>query len=243
MTTPFVKKLDKWCNNQWIVFLCATATLVALLVAVFFDKLPLGTLAGASVAFIMAFHVLEEWKFPGGLHYFYNTSIFRPKDERLFEPARYPMSRLTDMITNVGLQWIPIIYGVLCFFLPLSNAVALCVMLLCFMEVFAHTAGGIATYLWYRNMGKRTIYHTGLATSVLMFLPVGVFLTTQLSGVTGADWLWCVVLFAIMCCVCVPLTETPLKKWVRKQEPGLFAFEDAKYYMRYGGYRKDGENK
>lgn len=149
------------------------------------------------------------------------------------------MSRLTDMITNVGLQWIPLIYAVLCFFFPLSNAVTLCVILLCIMELFAHTAGGIATYMWYKDKGKKTIYHTGLATSYLMFLPACTFLIVQISNVAPIDWLYCIVLFAVMCLICVPLTETPLKKWVRKQEPGVFAFEDAKYYMRYGGYTKE----
>ena len=152
MASNFVKKLDKWCDNQWIVFLCVTATVVAVLAAVFWDVMPLGSKAGVFVAFIMAFHVLEEWKFPGGLHWFYNTSVFRPKDESLYDPTRYPMSRLTDMVTNVGLQWIPLVYAALCFFLPLSNAVALCVILLCVMELFAHTAGGVATYLWYRDV-------------------------------------------------------------------------------------------
>ena len=97
--------------------------MVAVLAAVFWDVMPLGSKAGVFVAFIMAFHVLEEWKFPGGLHWFYNTSVFRPKDESLYDPTRYPMSRLTDMVTNVGLQWIPLIYAALCFFVPLSNAV------------------------------------------------------------------------------------------------------------------------
>ncbi|MFR3090873.1 MAG: HXXEE domain-containing protein [Eggerthella lenta] len=230
----FAKKPDRWCDNQ-IVFLRVTAT-----VAVPPPLLgsPLGSKAGVFVAFIMAFHVLEEWKFPGGLHWFYNTSVFRPKDESLYDPTRYPMSRLTDMVTNVGLQWIPLVYAALCFFLPLSNAVALCVILLCVMELFAHTAGGVATYLWYRDKGKKTIYHTGLATSLMMFLPAAAYLIAHIAGVTATDWLWCLVLFAVMCCVCVPLTETPLKKWVRKQEPGMFAFEDAKY-LCYGGYCKE----
>lgn len=189
MASNFVKKLDKWCDSQWIVFLCVTATVVAVLAAVFWDVMPLGSKAGVFVAFIMAFHVLEEWKFPGGLHWFYNTSVFRPKDESLYDPTRYPMSRLTDMVTNVGLQWIPLVYAALCFFLPLSNAVALCVILLCVMELFAHTAGGVATYLWYRDKGKKTIYHTGLATSLMMFLPAAAYLIAHIAGVTATDWL------------------------------------------------------
>ncbi|MCD8316720.1 MAG: HXXEE domain-containing protein [Eggerthellaceae bacterium] len=243
MKDTFAERLDRWCDNQWIVFLCITAGVVAVLSALFWNYMPLGSIAGAFAAYIMAFHVLEEWKFPGGLHYFYNTTVFRPKDEKLYDPSRYPMSRLTDMVTNVGLQWIPIIYGIICFFLPISNAVALCVIFLCIMEMIAHTAGGIATYLWYKDQGKKTIYHTGIVTSWMMFLPAAVFLIANLYNVTGMDWLIGVILFAIMCIVCVPLTETPLKKWVHKQKPGMFAFEDAKYYMKYGGYDNKGSSK
>ena len=87
MASNFAKKLDRWCDNQWIVFLCVTATVVAVLAAVFWDVMPLGSKAGVFVAFIMAFHVLEEWKFPGGLHWFYNTSVFRPTDESLYDPV------------------------------------------------------------------------------------------------------------------------------------------------------------
>ena len=72
MANDFVKKLDKWCDNQWIVFLCATATAVAVLTAIFWDVMPLGSKAGAFVALILAFLVLEEWKFPGGIHWLYN---------------------------------------------------------------------------------------------------------------------------------------------------------------------------
>ena len=43
MASNFVKKLDKWCDNQWIVFLCVTATVVAVLAAVFWDVMPLGS--------------------------------------------------------------------------------------------------------------------------------------------------------------------------------------------------------
>ncbi len=42
-------------------------------------------------------HVWEEWVFPGGFHYMYNTL------SNSAEPDRYPMSELTDMWTNFGL--------------------------------------------------------------------------------------------------------------------------------------------
>lgn len=232
-----VNKLDKWCDIDWIVFLCVTGVVTAVLAALFWDSMSLGAKGCTFVAIIMPFHVLEEWKFPGGLHYFYNV-ILGPKEASKRQLDRYPMSRLTDMITNVGLQWIPIIYLIVCHFTNLSNATALCMMLLCFIEVLAHTGAGILTFFWLRKDGKKTIYHPGFATSWMLFLPAGVYLTARLEHITTNDWLWCVILFVIMMLICIPLTETPLKKWVIKQEKGRFAFTDAKYYKKFPNFGK-----
>ncbi|MCD8019710.1 MAG: HXXEE domain-containing protein [Clostridiales bacterium] len=208
-----VKKLDKWCDIDWIIFICVTGVLTAVLAAVFWDDMPLGARGSVFLAIIMPFHVLEEWKFPGGLHYFYNI-ILGSKEESKRELDRFPMSRLTDMITNVGLQWIPLVYLVLCFFTELSTATALCMMLLCFIEVFAHTGAGILTYFWLRKDGKRTIYHPGFATSWMMFLPAGVYLVAHLENVTGSDWLWAVILFIIMMLICILFRKLRLKSWL-----------------------------
>lgn len=232
-----VNKLNKWCDIDWIIFLCITGVVVAVLAAIFWDCMPLGAKGGVFAAIIMPFHVLEEWKFPGGLHYFYNV-VLGPKEKSKRQLDRYPMSRLTDMITNIGLQWIPLVYLMLSFVTNLSNAVALCMMLLCFIEVLAHTGAGIWTYFWLRKDGKTTIYHPGFATSWMLFFPAGVYLLTRLDHITGSDWLWCVILFVIMMLICIPLTETPLKKWVIKQEEGMFAFADAKYYKKFPTFGK-----
>ncbi|MCD7724678.1 MAG: HXXEE domain-containing protein [Clostridiales bacterium] len=230
-----VKKLNDWCDIAWIIFICATGVVAAAAAAVFWNTMPLGAQGAVLVAVIMPFHVLEEWKFPGGLHIFYNV-LLGPKEAEKRELDRFPMSRLTDMITNIGLQWIPLIYLVLCWITDLSNAVSLCMLLLCFIEVLAHTGAGILTYCWLKKAGKRTIYHPGFATSWMLFLPAGIYLAVHLENVTGHDWLWAVILFLIMMLLCIVLTETPLKKWVVRQQKGMFAFEDAKYYEKYPSF-------
>lgn len=232
-----IKKLDKWCDIDWILFICVTGVITAATAAIFWDKMPLGAQGAVFVAIIMPFHVLEEWKFPGGLHYFYNV-LLGPKEAGKQQLDRFPMSRITDMITNVGLQWIPLIYLIFCFFTNLSNAAALCMMLLCFIEVLAHTGAGTLTYIWLKKDGKKTIYHPGFATSWMLFLPSGIYLLAHLQNVTANDWLWCIILFVIMMLICIPLTETPLKKWVIKQDQGMFAFADAKYYKKYPNFGK-----
>lgn len=227
-----INKLDKWCDIDWIVFICVTGVITAVCAAIFWDDMPLGAQGAVFAAVIMPFHVLEEWKFPGGLHYFYNT-LLGSKEKCNQDLSRYPMSRLTDMVTNVGLQWIPLIYLFLSFVTPLSNATSLCMMLFCFIEVIAHTCAGCLTLNWFRKDGKKTIYNPGLVTSYMMFLPGGIYLLTRLENISGSDWIWCLILFVIMMLICIPLTETPLKKWVIKQEKGKFAFEDPKYYSKF----------
>ncbi len=227
-----VKKLDRWCDINWLIFICATGTVTAVLAAIFWNQMPLGAKGAVFAAVIMPFHVLEEWKFPGGLHYFYNL-FFGPKDPKKQELDRYPMSRLTDMITNICLQWIPLIYLPIACLTHLSNAVTIAMIIFCYGEVLAHTLVGFLTLSWYRKDGKTTIYDPGFATSYMMFLPAGTYLVSHLTGVTGSDWLWAVILLLIMLGISVPFTETPIKKWVIKQEKGVFAFENPKYYRKF----------
>ncbi len=227
-----VRKLDKWCGIDWIIFICVTGVITAVCAALFWDNMPPGAQGAVFAAVIMPFHVLEEWKFPGGLHHFYNT-LLGPKEKNRQDLSRYPMSRLTDMVTNVGLQWIPLVYLLLSCVTSLSNAVTLCMMLFCFIEVLAHTCAGFMTLHWYKKDGKKTIYNPGFATSYMMFLPSGIYLAVRLNNITEKDWLWCVILLVVMMLICIPLSETPLKKWVIRQEKGMFAFADPKYYRQF----------
>ncbi len=227
-----VKRLDKWCDINWLICICVIGCITAICAAIFWEKMPVGAIGGVFAAVIMPFHVLEEWKFPGGLHYFYNT-LLGPKEKEKQQLDRYPMSRLTDMVTNVALQWVPLVYLLLSFVTGLSNAVALAIMLFCYIEVFAHMGAGFLTLSWYRKAGKKTIYDPGLATALMMFLPAGIYLSVHVKGVTGMDWVWCIVLLVIMMLIAIPLTETPLKKFVYKQEKGVFAFADAKYFEQF----------
>ncbi len=230
------KKLDHWCDINWLIFICVTGAVTAICAAFFWNDLPLGAKGAAFAAVIMPLHVLEEWKFPGGLHYFYNIFFVHrdPVHPDQKDLMRYPMSRLTDMITNICLQWIPLIYLVLTLIFPsLSNGVTIAMILFCYGEVAAHVAVGILTRHWYKDLGKTSIYDPGLCTAGILFLPAGTYLLAHLHGVTGQDWLNCLILFLILILISVPLTETPIKKWVIKQEEGMFAFANPKYFTKY----------
>ena len=42
-----VSKLDKWCDIDWILFLCATGVVTSVLSAVFWEQMPLGAQGAA----------------------------------------------------------------------------------------------------------------------------------------------------------------------------------------------------
>ena len=227
-----IKKLDRWCDNLWLIALSILGVVVAILLVLNWNSWTPGAKGGAFLAIIMPLHVFEEWKFPGGLHYIYNI-IFGPRTAANQHLDRYPMSRFTDMITNIGLAVIPLIYAVFAQLYGMSNSTAICIIILSFGEVLAHTIVGGYSLKRYRHAGKRTIYCPGFFTAYTLFLPAGIYLCTQLTAVTAIDLLDGVLAMVILGVVCVPLQEIPLKKWVMKQQGKPFAFASPKYYAKF----------
>ena len=227
-----IKRLNNWSDNLWIYFMCVLGLATAIYLVLNWSVLPLGAKAGAFGVIIMPLHVLEEWKHPGGLHYIYNV-IFGSKKMGLKYLDRYPMSRLTDMITNIGLVVFPLIFLVLSLTTNLSTEMAVCMMLFSWMEVVAHTIVGIYSLRRYRKAGKRTIYDPGFGTAYLLFLPAAIYIILELPKLTIGNWIGGIVALVVMSICCAPLQEIPLKKWVLKQEGNAFAFKNPKYYAKF----------
>ena len=227
-----IKRLNNWCDNLWIYFMCVLGLATAIYLVLNWSWLPLGAKAGAFAAIIMPLHVIEEWKLPGGLHYIYNV-IFGSKEMGSKYLDRYPMSRLTDMVTNIGLQLFPLAFLVLSLVAGLSNEMAVCITIFCFMQVVAHTIVGIYSFIRYHKAGNRSIYSPGFGTAYGMFLPVGIYLVYAMPQLTIGNWIGGIVALAVMSICCAPLQETPLKHWVLKQEGDAFAFKNPKYYAKF----------
>ena len=226
------KKLDSWSDNLWIYLMGLLGIAATILLVLKWNVWPVGAKAGAFGAIIMPLHVIEEWKLPGGLHYIYNV-IFGSNKMGSKHLDRYPMSRLTDMITNIGLELFSLVFMVLSLVTDLYNSMAIWFILFSAMEVVAHTIVGTYSFLRYRKAGKRSIYCPGFGTAYLLFLPAGIYVLSALSPVTGAHWFGGLIALAVMSLFCVPIQEIPLKKWVLKQEGGAFAFINPKYYAKF----------
>ena len=157
------KVIKKWLS-VWLYVITAIGGFLAAMLICSWEVWPLHTKLAVAGNISLVLHVLEEWKFPGGFFYMYNLQHNAP--EELAD--RYPMSQLTDMITN----FVPILFG--CGMLAIGTPYFTSLMwfLLSAMEVIVHTMAGVHCIRRFGDKGKKTLYNPGLFTSYFCFLPV-----------------------------------------------------------------------
>lgn len=215
-------KLSKWSDRTWIKFgsiITAVITIVILMHwQTWADELKVIWGIGA----LIPVHVIEEWVFPGGFHYQYNTFLYHSKS-----PDRYPMCRVSDMITNLGATFLYIGLGLVC---TLTGEVSAGILMgtigFCCLEVCLHTVFGILAYIKFHGEGKTTIYGPGSITAYLGFGVFGtiLFYCMQDRTITGEDWLIGICILAVIALVCILIPENLIKR------------KDSQYYFRTNGY-------
>lgn len=173
---------------------------------------------------VLVLHVLEEWVFPGGLHYSYNI------DHGSSVLSCYPMNRLTDMITNFG--------GVLlgCIVLKgwgFRKPAGIAVMLFSAFEVVIHVVIGVTSLRTFSEYGMDLLYSPGLVTALFGFLPVALLLAKELFAKgrcpTAKQWGMAVGAMFLFCFLLINLPELILR-----DENSPYAFTNRGYYERYG---------
>lgn len=172
---------------------------------------------------VLVLHVLEEWVFPGGLHYSYNIA----NGGKML--SCYPMNRLTDMITNFG----GVILG--CFILKFwgfKKPAGIAVMLFSFAEFAMHLAIGIQDLGIFGKYGMNILYDPGWITSLFGFLPVGILLAIELfkksPRPTIVQWIMGVVGMFAFAFLLINLPESLLK-----DENSPYKFTDRGYYEQF----------
>lgn len=174
---------------------------------------------------VLVLHVIEEWVLPGGLHYSYNIA----HGSQLL--SRYPMNRLTDMITNFG----GVILGCIVLkFWGFRKPAGIAVMLFSAFEVCIHVSIGITDMRLFGPYGMNTLYSPGLVTSLFGFLPVCIGLAVALlrkkeDRPSFRQWVMAVVAMFGFCFLLINLPEDLLGK-----ESSPYEFTDRGYYERYG---------
>lgn len=172
---------------------------------------------------VLVLHVLEEWVFPGGLHYSYNLS--HGSDVL----SRYPMNRLTDMVTNFG----GVVLGVVVLRVwGFRKPAAIAIMLFSGFEVVIHVAIGISSMQTFGAYGMNTLYSPGLATALFGFLPVAVGLARVLFGEeerpSAKQWIMAVAAMFGLCFLLINLPEDLLGS-----PDSPYAFTNRGYYAQY----------
>ena len=172
---------------------------------------------------VLVLHVLEEWVFPGGLHYSYNIA----NGGNML--SCYPMNRLTDMITNFG----GVVLGCIVLkFWGFKKPAGIAVMLFSFAEFAMHFAIGIQDLEIFSKYGMNILYDPGWITSLFGFLPVGILLAIELfkksSRPTIVQWIMGVVAMFAFAFLLISLPESLLK-----DEDSPYKFTNRGYYEQF----------
>lgn len=173
---------------------------------------------------VLVLHVLEEWVLPGGLHYSYNI------DHGSAILSRYPMNRLTDMITNFG----GVILGCIVLkFWGFKKPAGVAIMLFSAFEVVIHVVIGFTSLKTFGEYGMNTLYSPGLVTSLFGFLPITLALAKELffSGKKRPTLLQWVMAVAAMFGFCFLLINLPEMLLADENTP--YQFTNRGYYTRF----------
>lgn len=220
--------LDRWCKKPWlIVSLCISAALLIAMLVNWGTWQPSLKLLCA-VATLVPIHATEEWLFPGGFAFQYNTFMYGSQ-----EPSHSPMNRASDMftvlLTTLILGTLTIVFACTAGCAPAGVVMGAAGFAL--LEATVHTYFGIRAYLKYRAQGKTTIYGPGSMTAYFGFAVLFVLavLTLAEMTITGADIAMCLaVIAAIGCFAFVP-------ERIFKGTAAQYAFSSHRYYERYEG--------
>lgn len=174
---------------------------------------------------VLILHVIEEWVLPGGLHYSYNIA----HNSTLL--SRYPMNRLTDMITNFG----AVIVG--CIVLKVwgfRKPAALAVMMFSALEVGIHIVIGVQDMQIFSEYGMNTLYSPGLLTALFGFLPICVLIALHLlkkkeNRPSILQWIMAIIGTMVLCFLLINMPENILGK---KDNP--YEFTNRGYYEQFG---------
>lgn len=212
--------MKKWCSTYWLYLLYALGVGMAAASVLNWSVWTIPQRCAALNAVILPLHVIEEWRFPAGFHYQYNTLMKSPF------PDRYPMNMQTDMITNLAGE----ILFIAMLFLADRKGVMLALMVFDFMEVLIHTILGVMMYRRFRPKGKRTIYGPGSLTAYLGHGITGLYLLFWAfsAELSGRDFGIMLLTLIAMLAGLILLPENLLKK-----KENAYAFPSSGYFARF----------
>lgn len=176
----------------------------------------------AFTVIVLTFHVWEEWVIPGGFHYIYNiTSAAGLRD-------CYPMSQITDMITNFA--------GAVLWFILVEcdkseRKMSFAIMIFSYFEFFVHMYLAYHSMTIFAEQGVYTgFYAPGLVTAVCCWLPLGIAYTVFY---VKNKVHWKDVVFGLVLLVVFTILFVNLPERVLKTPDSTYVFDNAGWYEKY----------
>lgn len=217
---------NQWCKTMWLKWGLLISGWMLIFMVFNWNSWSTSLKCVAIIAALIPVHATEEWIFPGGFAFQYNTFLNKSK-----YPSCYPMNRASDMFTVLLTT---IMYAIIAlFFIFTKKAVPSGILLgaTCFsaLEVSVHTFFGIKAYLTFKDQGKTTIYGTGSITAYTGFLILGIIMIQEIMavGITSQDILICILILALTS-VFVFVPEI-----IFKDKHSIYAYDNNGYYDRF----------
>ncbi len=217
---------NQWCKTMWLKWGLLISGWMLIFMVFNWNSWSTSLKCVTTIAALIPVHATEEWIFPGGFAFQYNTFLNKSK-----YPSCYPMNRASDMFTVLLTT---IMYAIIALFFIFTKKAVPCGILLgatCFsaLEVSVHTFFGIKAYLTFKDQGKTTIYGTGSITAYTGFLILGIIMIQEIMavGITSQDILICIIILALTS-VFVFVPEI-----IFKDKHSIYAYDNNGYYDKF----------
>lgn len=170
-------------------------------------------------------HQFEEYGWPGGAGLVINGAMYGERTAY----DRYPGNKLSMTLVNTAAAYpfyiLPILF-------PGAVWLGLAVMFFGFFQIVGH---GITM-----NLRARTLYNPGLATTLFLFIPIGLYYihyVHQHQLVTGMDYLYGALTFVASILVILVL---PIRSLMNRDSPYPMSTEEMSKFNMLGKLKRKG---
>lgn len=213
----WVKVAGQW----WITLMYVIGAAMLVLVVVFGAGWEPPRVIAALFAIALALHVLEELHYPAGFHYMLNSI------QNSEAPEVGPENRLSDLITNLGVQLLIVVVVIV----GGNLAITVAFVIFGIGEAFVHILFGFLIQRKLKTRGKRTIYGPGTITALLGFLPIAVYAWVWLS--TQSVGVWDIVIGVVIIALIMGLMiRLPMILIDGRKRPEL-AYSSTGYFAKF----------
>jgi hypothetical protein len=212
-------------STGWLYLMIGIGIFLSVWLAFHWKKYNWTNRLGTLAIIVLCFHVMEEWVLPGGFHFIYNLNADNP----LASSGNYPMSQLTDMITNLGGA---IVGMVVLFVWGLNDGAGIAIAIFSLFEAIIHVVLASKSLSAFGPYGQTAFYAPGLNTALFMFLPLAIAYLLHFifrkKKPSWKAWLGAVLSLASLSFLLVNLPEMLLKS-----EDSPYVFTNHGYYEQF----------